>query len=206
MITDINDYFANGCGRCDRFASDDCSSRLWAEGQKRLRAICTSLNLDETVKWGHPCYVYKGRNIALIAAVRGDFRLNFFNASLLKDTAGILEKQGDNTRHPDTVRFTDANRVSLLEPTLRAYLQEAIGYADAGIKPEKVSTEMELPSELAGALEADPQLAEAFHKLTPGRQRSYVLNLNAAKKSETRIARISGFRERILAGKGLNER
>lgn len=206
MITDIEDYFTQGCGRCERFATDDCSSRLWADGQKRLRQICTSMNLQETVKWGHPCYVYKGRNIALITALRGDFRLNFFNASLLKDPDGVLEKQGQNTQHPDTIRFTDAGRVSSLETTLRAYLQEAIGYAEAGIKPAKASASIDLPAELVDAMDADPELAEAVHQLTPGRQRSYVLNLNSAKKTETRMSRITAFRPRILAGKGANER
>ena len=36
-------------------------------------------------------------------------------------------------------------------------------------------------------MDADPELAEAFYSLTPGRQKSYVINLNSAKKSETRI-------------------
>lgn len=49
-------------------------------------------------------------------------------------------------------------------------------------------------------------LGQAFYALTPGRQRSYVINLNSAKKLETRIARIIKFRDKILAGKGAMER
>jgi len=56
------------------------------------------------------------------------------------------------------------------------------------------------------ALDDDPELAQAFQALTPGRQRSYVLHLEAAKKSETRTARIIKARDRILAGKGATER
>jgi uncharacterized protein YdeI (YjbR/CyaY-like superfamily) len=62
-----------------------------------------------------------------------------------------------------------------------------------------------LPYELAEALESDPELAEAFHRLTPGRQKSYIINLDSAKKPETRISRIIAFRDRILAGKGAME-
>jgi uncharacterized protein YdeI (YjbR/CyaY-like superfamily) len=65
---------------------------------------------------------------------------------------------------------------------------------------------IELPVELAEALDADCELAEAFHALTPGRQRSYVINLSSAKKTETRISRIAAFRSRIMAGKGALER
>ncbi len=31
-----------------------------------------------------------------------------------------------------------------------------------------------MPDELAEVLDADPELAEAFHALTPGRQKSYL--------------------------------
>ena len=206
MITDIEDYFADGCGRCARFATPDCSARLWAEGLARLRRICREAGLEETVKWGHPCYVHAGRNIAILGAFRGNFRLSFFNAALLKDPDGLLEKQGPNSRHPGMIRFADAAQVAQLAPRILAYLEEAKGYADAGIKPPRDAAQIALPDELVGALDADPALAEAFHALTPGRQKSYAIALNGAKKPATRIARIARFRPKILAGKGAMER
>jgi uncharacterized protein YdeI (YjbR/CyaY-like superfamily) len=150
--------------------------------------------------------MHDGRNIALIGALRGDFRLSFFNAALMKDPEGVLERQGPNTRVPDMIRFTDNARVAEMEHTIRSYLQEAMGYATAGIKPPKEDRALELPDELAEALASDDELAEAFYALTPGRQRSYIINLNGAKKSETRVTRIAAFRDRILAGKGALER
>ena len=56
------------------------------------------------------------------------------------------------------------------------------------------------------ALDADPEMAEAFHALTRGRQKSYVINLSSAKKSETRANRIKTYRDRIIEGKGATER
>lgn len=206
MITKTNDYFAQGCGRCERFGTADCSARLWADGLAELRRICLGAGLEEAAKWGHPCYMHAGRNIAIIGAFRGDFRLSFFNAALLKDPESILEKQGPNTRHADMIRFTSQKQVKKLKPVVTAYLTEAAGYAEAGIKPPKDDTELELPSELIEALGADPELHEAFHKLTPGRQKSYVLNLASAKKPATRVARIAKFRDKILAGKGALDR
>lgn len=41
MITDPDEFFRDGCGRCARFASADCSARLWASGLVTLRAIMT---------------------------------------------------------------------------------------------------------------------------------------------------------------------
>lgn len=206
MITDIEDFFIKGCGRCERFATPDCSTRLWIDGLNELRRICLEAGLVETVKWAHPCYMHGGRNIVIIGAFRGDFRLTFFNAALMKDPEGILEKQGQNTRHPDMIRFVSNDAVMKMEPIIRAYLKEAVGYAEARIKPPKEQSEIELPDELVEALDSDPELAEAFHDLTPGRKKSYVINLGSVKKSETRTARIAKFRNHILAGKGALER
>jgi len=110
MIAEIEDYFAKGCGRCARFDTADCATRHWAAGLAALRRICLAAGLSEHVKWGHPCYMHAGRNIALIGAFRGDFRLSFFDAALMRDPEGILEPQGPNARHAGTIRFTDTAR------------------------------------------------------------------------------------------------
>jgi len=206
MITDIEDYFSKGCGRCERFATADCSTLQWSHGLNTLRQICRETGLVETIKWGHPCYMQADRNIAILGAFRGDFRLGFFDAALMKDPEGVLEKQGPNTRHPHMIRFTDNAQPAEMRSVILSYVTEAKGYAEAGIKPPKAEREIELPDELIEALDFDPELTEAFHNLTPGRQKSYVINLNSAKKSATRISRIANFRDNILAGKGAMER
>ena len=50
MISAVEDFFSKGCGRCDRFATADCSTRRWQLGLNLLRHICTDLGLAETVK------------------------------------------------------------------------------------------------------------------------------------------------------------
>lgn len=206
MITRIEDYFTKGCGRCDRFATPDCSTRQWIEGLNHLRGICLDLGMSEHVKWAHPTYMHAGRNICVMGAFRTDFRLSFMNAALLKDPHQILERQGANTTHPDCIRFTKVSQVAQREEEIRACLREAMDHATAGRKPEKTGATPDMPPELADALDNDPELGRAFHALTPGRQKSYVLNLNAARQSKTRIARIARFRDKILSGKGATER
>jgi uncharacterized protein YdeI (YjbR/CyaY-like superfamily) len=206
MITDPEDFFAKGCGRCDRFATPDCSTRRWIGGLNHLRRICRDMGLEEAVKWAHPCYLHAGRNIALFGAFRGDFRLSFMNPGLLKDSEGVLEPQGPNSATPSMIRFTDVGQVAAMEPVIRAYLRQLMDHADAGTRPEKADREIGMPDELTEALDADPQLAEAFQALTPGRRKSYLFALNQARQSATRVARIEKFRGRILAGKGALER
>lgn len=206
MITDAEEFFTKGCGRCDRFATPDCSTRPWIEGLNHLRRICLNMGLEETVKWAHPTYVHAGRNIAIFGALRGDFRLGFMNASLLDDTAQVLERQGPNSATPGTIRFTEVGQVAALEDVIRAYLRQLMAHAEAGTKPVTPKRTIQMPDELAEALDADPELAEAFHRLTPGRQRSYFFNLSQARKPATRMARIEKFRDRIISGKGALER
>ena len=206
MITDAEDFFSKGCGRCARFVTPDCSTRLWTDGLSDLRRICRDEGLVEVVKWAHPTYMHADRNIALIAAFRDDFRLSFMNPGLLKDTESVLVPQGPNSQTAGTIRFTDVEQVVTMEPVIRAYLRQLMGHAEKGTKPPKVTREIDMPDELAEALDADPELAEAFHALTPGRQRSYMFNLNQAKQSATRVSRIEKFRGKIIAGKGAMER
>ena len=206
MIVDVEHYFLDGCGRCPRFATDDCSSRKWSDGLKSLRALCRAAGLEESVRWGHPCYRHAGRNVALIGATREDFRLSFMSAALLSDPEHVLQRSGPNTRHPDTLRFTSAEQVTALAPVIAAYLLEAAGHAGAGRRPVKDEGPIDVPDELVQAMDDDPVLAEAFHLLTRGRQRSYVIALSSAKTTATRHARVAKFRDRILMGKGAQER
>jgi uncharacterized protein YdeI (YjbR/CyaY-like superfamily) len=54
-------------------------------------------------------------------------------------------------------------------------------------------------------MDADPVFRDAFERLTPGRQRGYLLYFNGAKQSVTRTARIERMRDRIMEGFGLHD-
>ena len=53
-----------------------------------------------------------------------------------------------------------------MEGTISAYLDEAKCYAEKGITAPKDNSAPVLPDELAEALDADAELADAFHALT----------------------------------------
>ncbi|NAZ37467.1 YdeI family protein [Rubellimicrobium sp. CFH 75288] len=206
MIATADEYFASGCGRCARFATPDCSARRWAGGLAELRRLCLAAGLSEAVRWGHPCYRHAGRNVAIIGAFRDDFRLSLFDAVLLPDAEGVLERQGPNTRHADAFRFRSNDGPAQRAEAILACLRAAMDMAERGLRAPKAEGAPDLPDELVAALDADPALAEAFAALTPGRQRSYAVALSSARTAATRIARIARFRDRILAGKGATER
>jgi uncharacterized protein YdeI (YjbR/CyaY-like superfamily) len=203
MITDIEDFFRLGCGRCARFATADCSVQRWQAGLLGLRAICVGEGLVEVVKWGHPVYMHAGRNVAIMGAFRGEFRITFMNAGLLADPDGRLERQGPNSHVADALKFRDEAEVRA--EVVQGFLRQAMGFAAAGVKAERVVTELDLPEELLAALDDDPVLAEAWAALTPGRQKSHVLMIVGGKASTTRAGRVVKLAPRILAGKGAQE-
>jgi len=69
----------------------------------------------------------------------------------------------------------------------------------------KKTTEYKIPTEFQNVLDDMPELKAAFHNLTPGRQRGYLLYFSSPKQGKTREARIEKCVQQILKGKGLDD-
>ncbi|MEZ5102815.1 MAG: YdeI/OmpD-associated family protein [Thermoleophilia bacterium] len=179
----------------------------WQEAFARLRALVLGCGLAEELKWGHPCYVDGGKNVVLIHGFKGYCALLFFKGALLADEHGVLVQQTANVQAARQLRFTSAEEVSSLAAVVQEYVREAVEVERSGRQVERRRpSELDVPEELERAFEATPGLREAFAALTPGRQRAYLLHLGSAKRSETRAARVERCVDRILAGKGLDDR
>lgn len=202
----VDQYLAEGCGRCKLHATPDCKVHRWAAELRALRALLMSCGLTEERKWGMPCYTIKGKNVIMLFAWKDCCALSFFKGVLLTDTDGLLQLPGENSHEGRIVRFTSMQQIIEHEPALRTLVFEAIDAEEKGIKiPARPAAAQPMPEELATRLAADPALREAFTRLTPGRQRGYLLHIAGAKQSATREARIDRCAPSILAGKGLNE-
>ncbi len=178
----------------------------WQEEIEKLRSIALDSGLNEELKWGVPCYSYKGSNIVLIHVFKEYYALLFFKGALLKDPKGILIQQTQNVQAARQIRFTNAKEIVKLEKTLKAYIQEAIEVEKAGLKvPLKKPSEFTMAEEFKKQLDKSTALNSAFYKLTPGRQRAYLLYFSQAKQSKTREARVEKCIPQILTGKGLDD-
>ncbi len=181
-------------------------AKKWQEEMEQLRAIILDCQLDEELKWGVPCYRFQATNIVLIHAFKEYCALLFFKGALLKDVKGILVQQTENVQAARQVRFTSVGKIKKLKSTLSAYIYEAIEVEKAGLKVNlKKTTEFKMPDEFKNKLAELPALKKAFHALTPGRQRGYLLHFAAPKQSKTREARVEKSIPQILSGKGLND-
>jgi uncharacterized protein YdeI (YjbR/CyaY-like superfamily) len=181
-------------------------AKKWQEEIEKLRTIVLDCGLAEELKWGVPCYVFQKSNIVLIHVFKEYCALLFFKGVLLKDTKGILIQQTEHVQTARQVRFTSVQEIVKLERTIKAYIYEAIEVEKAGLKvPMKKTVEFSIPEEFQKKLDKSAALKTAFHALTPGRQRGYLLYFSAAKQSKTREARIEKYIQPILNGKGLDD-
>ncbi len=179
----------------------------WQAEFENLRTIVLNCGLTEELKWGHPCYTFQKKNIVLMHGFNEYCAYLFFKGALLKDNEGILIRQTENVQSARQVRFTNVREIVELEATLKAYIVEAIELEKAGIKVEyKETSEFNIPEEFQKKLDEFPALKTAFEALTPGRQRAYILYFSGAKQAKTRESRIEKHMQKILKGKGLNDR
>ena len=181
-------------------------NKPWSQELEALRRIVLECGLTEEIKWCVPCYTFEEHNVVFLGSFKDACTLSFVKGALLKDSKEILELPGPNTQSARVIRFTEAEQITKLKPTLKAYIREAIEAEKAGLKVAfKKIDEHETPEELQAKFDDDPAFEKAFRALTPGRQRAYLIHFSGAKQSKTRTARIAKHTQRILEGKGLND-
>ena len=180
-------------------------AKQWRAEIEALRTILLASGLDESLKWGKPCYSVDGKNVAIIQAFKPHCALMFFKGALLDDTHGLLREQGENTQSAMRLEFTSPTQIT--PSIVKAYVKQAIAVEKAGLKVDAPARrELVIPEELSVALSRNRTLAKAFRGLTPGRQRAYAIHISGAKQAATRAARVEKCAPRILAGKGLTDR
>ena len=178
----------------------------WQEELILLRSMISRMDVTEEVKWGKPCYTHGGRNIVLLHYFKDYCALMFFKGALLADKDRVLVRISDNTQATRHMRFTNISEIRAAETILSNYIADAIAVEKSGRKlVYKNTNDYPVPSEFQTAMTESPSLAAAFAKLTPGRQRGYLLHFADAKQAKTRIARIEKYRARILDGYGLDD-
>ena len=178
----------------------------WARELERLRGILQKCGLDETIKWGAPCYTHNGKNVVGLVAFKDWVALWFHQGALLQDPErALINAQEGRTKAQRQWRFTNVREIKVRIVT--AYVREAIALVESGreIKAERGKA-LTVPAELTQALRRQKGATAAFAALSKGKQREYADYISAAKKAETRQRRIEKVVPMIAAGDGLNDR
>lgn len=178
----------------------------WKEEYACLRNIVLDCRLTEELKWGVPCYTFRGKNVVLIHGFKNYCALLFHKGVLLKDESKVLIQQTENVQSARQLRFSNLDKIRAQKDLIKNYIQEAIEVEKSGKKVQlKKTKEYSIPEEFQHELDTNSELEHAFQSLTPGRQRGYLFYFSQAKRSSTRKSRVEKFIPKILEGKGKDD-
>jgi uncharacterized protein YdeI (YjbR/CyaY-like superfamily) len=180
--------------------------KRWAAEFAALRQVCLASGLNEELKWGQACYDLNGGKVVLIHGFKEYCALLFMKGALLRDVRGILVQQTKNVQAARQIRFASLAEIDAQKAVVKAYIREAIAVEKSGATVEmKAVAQFDVPEEFQQRMDDDVTLAEAFHALTPRRQKGYLLHFAGAKRASTRAARVDKHAPRILKGLGLDD-
>lgn len=182
------------------------NNKQWEEELSVIVSIINKAPLQKTFKWGGEVFTHEGKNVVAYGGFKNFFAIWFFNGVFLKDKYKVLvNAQEGKTKSLRQWRFTSKEEID--EKKIMEYIKEAIEVEKKGLKvaPEKFKM-VPLHPMLDDALKANAKLKAAFEKLTPGRQKEYILYLNEARQDATRLTRLTKIKPMILQGVGLNDK
>jgi uncharacterized protein YdeI (YjbR/CyaY-like superfamily) len=165
-----------------------------------LRALVheTVEGLDEGLKWGMPHFLYKGKNLAGMAAFKAHAAIVLHGEGRQGEGMGGYGKIASREELP-----SDAD--------LRAGILAAKARIDAegtALKPKPATRapkpEIPIPDDFAAALAAMQGVRERFDAFPPGARREYLEWITTAKAEATRAKRITQAAEWIAEGKKRN--
>jgi uncharacterized protein YdeI (YjbR/CyaY-like superfamily) len=169
---------------------------------KYLRAAvhAASPEIEETLKWSMPHFMYKGM-LCGMAAFKQHCAFGFWKGKLVADLSE--EAMG---------QFGCITKVSDLpsKRALTAYVKKAMALNDAGVKSPtrtknaKPKSPVKVPDDLAAALRRNKKAGATFEGFSPSHRREYVEWITEAKREETRAKRLATALEWLAEGKSRN--
>lgn len=179
----------------------------WAQELNLLRSVFLDLPVEETIKWGAPVYVYKGKNIVDLSAFKNYYGLWFFQGCFLTDKEEVLENaQEGKTQAMRQWRFNQLDEINIV--LIKQYVLEAIKNSEEGkeLKPKKNIKPIVIPEKLQLELDRNDRLKEAFSRLILSKQREFTDYISEAKRETTKEKRLEKIIPMILNGIGLYDK
>lgn len=151
----------------------------------RIHAACPEV--EESIKWGMPAFLYRGRPLANMAAFKAHATFGFWDRQMM-----ATGKEGEAMGQHGRIESLDdlPSEAELEAQVVKAAALIAEGKTSKReAKPPK--PEAEVPADLAEALADDELAAATFNNFPPSARRDYCEWIAEAKRADTRAKRLA---------------
>lgn len=181
------------------------NNNQWTEELEIIANIISKQPLEKAIKWGAEVFTYNGKNVVSYGGFKAFFTIWFYNGVFLKDKYKVLVSAQNKTKSLRQWRFTSKDEID--EKKITEYIDEAITVEKKGLKiqPEKFKS-IPVPALLLNEFKKSKTLKRNFEKLTPGKQKEYIVYINEAKQETTKRSRLEKIKTLIMQGVGLNDK
>ena len=133
---------------------------------------------EETLKWSHPSFIYKGKILASFASFKAHAAFGYWSGSQVVDTGA--------------------------EPTAMGQFGRLTSLDDLPDRKTLIALTHKAPQDLQAAIDGAPTAKATWDAFPPSCRREYVEWVTEAKRDETRAKRLSQTIEMLSEGKRRN--
>ena len=161
--------------------------------------------LEETIKWGVPCFELDGRILGGMAAFQAHVSWGLWDAEGLEDPEGLFRdrKASVMNAHPAGAP-SELPRAAVLRDYVRRAAELRRARAGRPSRARRKPAAVEVPPELAAVLKRSAKARRFFDSLPPGGRREYCEWIAEAKRDETKARRAATAIEWLREGKRRN--
>jgi len=166
----------------------------------------TCLDVEETMKWSFPHFMYKGRILCSMASFKKHCSFGFWMASSLQDSHGLLHTSTGNTGMGDFGKLEKMEDLPS-DKILSSYIRNAMSLNEMGIvtpkppKKEEAPAKREVPDDMMKAITQNKKALTVFEAFSPSKKYEYIEWITEAKTEATRSKRMATMLEWLAEGK-----
>ncbi len=171
-----------------------------------VHMVCPEV--EEKWKWSFPNFDYKGAPLTHMAAFKGHCSIGFWKAGLMKNNKQLLTNAASESAMGHLGKITALTDLPA-DKVLINFIKQGMALNEAGIKVQRSvapKAPPTVPDDLMKAFKKNKSAHSFFLSLSPSKRREFTNWLDAAKRAETRTARIEKTMKLLDANQHLNSK
>lgn len=183
--------------RVDAYIADAAGFAKPILEELRRRVHAHAPEIEESLRWGAPTFLYKGKILAGMAAFKAHCVFGFWHPLLRQEDTSLEGRNGFGRMESLRDMPPKAQFVRLTKEAMRL-IDENV---KAPAKPKVAKAPAAVPADLDKALKKNKKAYATFAAFAPSARRDYIEWITEAKREETRAKRVATAVEWLAEGK-----